>query len=305
MAIPPIEDLYMLSPMSYHSGPKALELYGAALYEFKIPGIECNYHQEGCQKWSFPGGRYYGSIPTRWRSSLEGYRRKRQVVSHIPMAEYESVFGLRRPTSEGDLGYPVEPGANVGIVNLYFQTEPTCDIIWPKWGASYFISDRVKILFDNNGIQGIYYHPVGGAQIIGKAPFQKLVKEWRWNHHLFRKHIQANSGYPAQSKFYEIEVQGPFADCGLRWRTMCSYCGYSIHDSSSARSSGPIKDWPSQDMFHIRCLGHPVCTKHLIKLLESAKISYFEPDSVSRVIASFVNSGSHLSTLIMPYRDEQ
>lgn len=39
METPSIEDLRMVEPVTGHSGPKGLALFGAALYEFHVPGI--------------------------------------------------------------------------------------------------------------------------------------------------------------------------------------------------------------------------------------------------------------------------
>jgi rubredoxin len=201
----------------------------------------------------------------------------------------------------------VTPGAYTGQVHLFFQAEPTHDIIWPQWGVDFFISDRVKDLLKQNGVRGLRYHPVAGARIIGEKPFRKLVKQWRWRPELFRKNIPPDAGRPARTTFYEIEVLGQPADCGLRWQIVCPVCGFDRHDVRKARTSGPVGNYPEQDMFNMRGLGRPVCTHRLVDLLGRAEVRLYELHSVSELIASIIKDvreqSDEISSLIKEIGD--
>lgn len=291
---PTIEELCILWPVLRHTGMRQLVLFGTAIYEFHVPGIECPRHEEGAQKWSTMGARFFGEVPGQWRKSLEGWRGVPSDTYHVRIEEYERVFGQRRPTGEDPGGFPVTPGASAGNVRLFFPSEPLNDVIWPKWGASLFVSERVLDLFERRDVRSVRYHPVADARVVGEAPFGKLVKRWGWIRERFRENVSPDAGRPAQKRFYEVEAIGKPGDCGLRWRLMCSNCGYTRHDVRRARTSGSVGGFPRQDFFPIRCLGWPVCTKRVVDLLHRAEMRFFDVEPVSDLIASYIKDEADL-----------
>lgn len=284
---PNVDELQLLRPVMGSSGPQDLALFGAVIYEFQVPGIECCPLADGKRQWA-ANVRCFADVPRYWREWLDKHYREQEDGHHITVDEFERVFGQRKPTEENPEGFPVEPGARLGRAHLFFESEPVHDIIWPQWHVWLLVSERVKDLFERNNVTGLRYHPVATARIVGKSPFRKLTRQWDWSLRAFRENVPLDAGQPWRGKFYELEVIGESADCGLRWKSLCSRCGYSIHDLSNARASGAVGVCRGLDFLNIGCMGRPVCRQQVVDLLDREEVRFFDRTRLSEMIANWM-----------------
>lgn len=281
-----IEELnFIRKPRGTDSREQMLR-FGVARYSVECPGVSCS-RQDMCPAKSYSGrSRHFGPIPTAVIQHAQNLRVAGRY--NIPIGEFEALFGERRPTETDPAGFVISPAARAGDLSLVLPSQTDYDILWPIDSVSLIVSERVVRALQENNILGAIYHLLARTKVLGDFPWEELRDEDERKRNMAWERLWSEKGTRSDVAYYELEASGVPADCGIRWKLNCQYCGHILHDCRRARIRGRMSQHNGNDFFRMFGLGAPVCTQHMVDILRKLNVSMFETEPVDQVIAELI-----------------
>jgi len=219
---------------------------GYAEHPYGLPGIECN----KC-------GQIWSNVRVLPYSCPEQFKSKKEVLigSPIPSSDHRLLQqDILHALNKGGLGVKeLGPGDDFQPVFLDIKTKPKADFLWSALG-SVLVSERIKVVFENQKVSGITFVPVIMRKV-GNKNFKYPFDIISDNITYFEMIINTSSKYPPGAEIHNT----------------CDSCGREEFDSSKRKIEMNSDMWNGEDVFFLNTTLWIIVTNKVKAIIEDLK----------------------------------